>query len=228
MNFYNSATGETLTYAQIEALAMGIEPPISAADYINEKGWNQIFEEDEELVLFNKDFQIGMTQDPGASVMSNQVAPNNTGLSSENISSDLLKADQVRTASATADLDAAITSYEKADEDFEFKGGATGYVKSLRYQKIKDEERKLRNAPYNLFAPASFLDEEPDEVLKYLTKELSSSGIGFELKGDTIYADVNGEILELPLTGDRMLGQGGTTEYSDSFLTTALYGGARK
>lgn len=25
-----------------------------------------------------------------------------------------------------------------------------------------------------------------------------------------------------------MLGQGGTTEYSDSFLTTALYGGARK
>ena len=76
--------------------------------------------------------------------------------------------------------------------------------------------------------PLLFLDEEPDEVLKYLTKELSSSGIGFELKGNTIYADVNGEILELPLTGDRMLGQGGTTEYSDSFLTTALYGGARK
>ncbi len=220
---YKRPSGEILTMAQVENLAASQDPPISAYEYIDNMGLAAYTEEPE-----FEDFQIGMTQDPGASVMSNQVAPNNTGSSSGNISSDLLKADQVRTASATADLDAAITSYERADEDFEFKGGATGYVKSLRYQKIKDEERKLRNAPYNLFAPASFLDEEPDEVLKYLTKELSSSGIGFELKGNTIYADVNGEILELPLTGDRMLGQGGTAEYSDSFLTTALYGEKRK
>ena len=75
MNFYNSATGETLTYAQIEALAMGIEPPISATDYINEKGWNQIFEEDEELVLFNKDFQKGIANQD-ANVMPEIPAPN--------------------------------------------------------------------------------------------------------------------------------------------------------
>ena len=89
--------------------------------------------------------------------MPNQGAPNNTGLSSETTSLDLLKkADQIKTASATADLDAAVVDYERADEDFEFKGGATGYVKSLRYQKIKNEERKLRNAPYNLFASFFF------------------------------------------------------------------------
>ena len=80
---------------------------------------------------------------------------------------------------------------------------------------------------HTIYLLASFLDEEPDEVLKYLTKELSSSGIGFELKGNTIYADVNGEILELPLTGDRMLGQGGTAEYTDSVITTALYSSTR-
>lgn len=127
---YKRPSGEILTMAQVENLAASQDPPISAYEYIDNMGLAAYTEEPE-----FEDFQIGMTQDPGASVMSNQVAPNNTGLSSENISSDLLKADQVRTARATADLDAAITSYERADEDFEFKGGATGYVKSLRYQK---------------------------------------------------------------------------------------------
>ena len=75
MNFYNSATGETLTYAQIEALAMGVEPPISASDYINEKGWNQIFGEDEELILFNQDFQEGIANQD-ANVMPEIPAPN--------------------------------------------------------------------------------------------------------------------------------------------------------
>ena len=221
---YKRPSGEILDMAQIENLAASQDPPISAYEYIDNMGLAAYIEENQEF----EDFQTGMTQDPGASVMPNQGAPNNTGLSSETTSLDLLKkADQIKTASATADLDAAVVDYERADEDFEFKGGATGYVKSLRYQKIKNEERKLRNAPYNLFAPASFLDEEPDEVLKYLTKELSSSGIGFELKGNTIYADVNGEILELPLTGDRMLGQGGTAEYTDSVITTALYSSTR-
>ena len=211
MKYKNPANGAILDMGQIEQLAAQQDPPISAFDYIDKLGLQAFIEPD-------VNFQMDTAPNQGASVVSNPGAPES--MDSDSVLSSLEQSYRIKKAKVEKPLQDAIESYESADEDFEFQGGATGYVKSLRYDKIKEEERKLRNAEYTLYNPASFLDEEPKEVLKYLQKELSSTGIGFKLDGSTIYADVNGEILALPLTGDRTLSASGTNEYTDSAWTT--------
>ena len=76
MNLYNPLTGETLTYPQIEALAMGAEPPLATIDYINNKGWKELIDEDQEIIREEDlDFQVGVANQD-ANAMPEISAPN--------------------------------------------------------------------------------------------------------------------------------------------------------
>ena len=76
MNLYNPLTGETLTYPQIEALAMAAEPPLATIDYINNKGWKELIDEDQEIIREEDlDFQVGVANQD-ANAMPEISAPN--------------------------------------------------------------------------------------------------------------------------------------------------------
>ena len=230
MPYLNEATGETLTYAQIEEKAL-LEDT-SAFDYISKHDLQMVssmssFEEPQDI-----NFQTGIANQ-GANAMSTiPGAPEITDLDST--TSSLESYTERQTALANAPVTSAIADRDKfvkdnkLDEFFSLKGGKISELDELN-KKIQDKERELRNAPENQFAPATFLDEEPKFIQNFLQQEFGTTGITFNLdeSNNFITANVGGEELKLPLTGDRILGSGGTDEDSTPFANY-LYKNSRK